>query len=74
MNDIITFTACRLIRGRYLRRTVTVTYTIDKGIQQVEADVYLWNQSLEKLLLDQVWSYDKFVSKGKMQDSTLYDP
>lgn len=59
----------------YKRITVTCTLIQDKGIRQVEADTYVWGEKFETLLLrDQPWSYEKFVSKGKMQSSKLYDP
>lgn len=58
----------------YKRITVDVIITQDKGISSIEADTYIWNLSLDKLDIAQDWSYEKFVSKGKMKESSLYDP
>ena len=57
----------------YRRETVDVLVAQDKGICLIESDVYIWNQDISRLE-ERDWSYEKFVSKGKMRDSSLYDP
>ncbi|KAJ3309998.1 hypothetical protein HDV04_005500 [Boothiomyces sp. JEL0838] len=43
----------------YKRITVNVLVTLEKGIQSVEADVYVWNQDLSKLSIYE-WDYEYF--------------
>ena len=57
----------------YKRETVSVVVPQDKGLVQMEADVYLWDRTSDLLEIHD-WSYEKFLSKGKMQSSSLYDP
>ncbi|KAJ3275600.1 hypothetical protein HDV01_007603 [Terramyces sp. JEL0728] len=43
----------------YKRITVSVFVTLEKGIQSMEADVYVWNQELSKLSIYD-WDYEYF--------------